>query len=128
MFSVSELQSLRRDVAASLLTQVAEVKRRGTSGDGMGGHRQVPLTPEPSLACRATRMRTPRTVVEGGRPVVVANWEVRLGDASGERAPEELDVKPADEILVGWIRYKVVDTDKGRAEAPCLVCETLRVS
>lgn len=127
MLTEPELRDWRRDYAADQLTQLADVKRRATTGDGMGGSQAVPLTPESGLACRVVRMKNPRTAIEGGRPVTVADWEVRLSVHGGERAPETLDVKPTDEVIVGGLRYRVVATDKGRADAPCLKCEAVRV-
>jgi hypothetical protein len=126
MWESDDLYSARNEFRETVLTSCADVLRRKPQGDGAGGHTHLPVRVEVRLCADVLALRVPQMVVEGGRPVVVANWQVRL--AAPERVPDDLDVLAMDEVVIGRESYRVVSTDKGRQNALCLTCQCLKVS
>ncbi len=128
MYGEGELLQARRDYADTFLTHVADVRRKDSVSDGGGGNRHVPVNVEAGLRGRVRQLRNPRTGVEGGVPVTIADYEIRLCSIDAESEPDALEVKPADEIAIGGQLFRVVSTSKGRTDALCLVVEAIRVS
>jgi len=100
---------------ASLLPDTAAVVRETGTPNGLGGSTMSTATVEASLGARVVPMYQPKVTVEGGSPVVVADYDIYLGDPA--RLPSALDVRTYDIITVNSITYRVLSTDEGRGES-----------
>jgi hypothetical protein len=127
MFDTVELAEARRDYIAEMLPERATVRRRVGTKDAQQIRLSSPTEPERGLRARVCPIRVPHKGIEGGRPLVIADWEISVGEETGERSPEQLDILPADEIAIKNKVFRVVDTDKGRSNALCLVIAAIRI-
>ena len=127
MLSPATLARLRATYAKHL-PKTCAVHREEPASNGGGGFTKVIRTVEAALRANAVPKREPLFVPdEAGRPVVVADYNVYLGDPV--REPDALDVRTGDVIMLGrvvapdgvtvlvpGVPYRVVTTDKGRGE------------
>lgn len=110
---------MRGQAEATLLTDVAEVRRRGTVvDDGMGGGEGTVATVA-TVACHLQQRDVAPESVAAGRIMARSTWEVYL--------PVGTDVRPRDVLRISGSDYELGDDDDDRTSGVVLKVHARRV-
>lgn len=117
MLTAQEIAAMRQTLTASLPEQ-AQIQRPGQSADGLGGVTES-WTTVATVACRrspAQQTAQEQLIAESVRPRVL--WRLTL--------PANTDIRPADRVQLGAVRYTVQGVLAPRSEELAVIALVLR--